>query len=542
MEIPADRERVPEAVSFLLEKLERIRKVSGKQAMLTTMVAEDLLFSVIERSAPGKKLTIKVQNHLWNVSVSISYTGESFRGGFADPEFSWEDDPSGVEAAESAVRRAYKDRIFFRYRSGRGVVTLNVFRSEYAQLYKTLICLVCGIAAGLLLSRLPEQAADFFAMKVFDTGYTLFLNALKMVVGPLVFFSICCSVSGFGDLRAVGRIGGKVFGSFLVTSSAAILIAFGMYRLLPVGNPSLPGMLGNVGAGTTAEVTEVSLSDMIRGLIPDNLFNMFADAQMLQIVVVSVLFGAAVTLMGNRSLRVRDGMETINELLSRVTSVIIRFMPAAVFCSMAKLTLTVGLSVMLPLLSMIGLIYLTDFVILACFGGLIGVCARLNPLVFYRKFLPAMLNAYSFGSSNAVLPISMKLATERLGIDRKLAAFSLPLGATVNMNGSCVTMVITVLFMAKTFGISLTVPALLSLGVTILTLSIGAPGVPGGCLICITMLLPQAGVPIEAVGLIVPLYSILGAILTTVNCTGDAVVTLIVAKRENMLDRKKYEE
>ncbi len=211
-------------------------------------------------------------------------------------------------------------------------------------------------------------------------------------------------------------------------------------------------------------------------------------------------------------------------------------MPAAVFCSMAKMIISMNIGSLASVLVWIPTIYFGDVIMIVIYGLMILIFARINPIKFFKKFYPVMLTAYAFASSNSTLPYSMETCENSLGIHKRIYAFSLPLGATINMDGTCIAQMVSALFMAKIFGVPVTGSTILTLAVSIFILSVGAPGVPGGALVCISLLLPQIGVPAEAISLIMGLYSIIGMMLVCVNVTGDAVVTLIIARAEKLIN------
>ena len=215
-------------------------------------------------------------------------------------------------------------------------------------------------------------------------------------------------------------------------------------------------------------------------------------------------------------------------------------MPVAIFCSMAKMVISMNIDSLLSVLTWVPTIYFGDLLMLTVYGLMILTLAGINPLTFFKKYYSVMIAGFTLCSSNAVLPTAMEVCDKKLGISKKLYSFSLPLGATINMDGSCITQMISALFMAKIFGIPVTAAVIMQLALAIFILSVGAPGVPGGALVCISLLLPQIGIPAEAISIIMGLYSLVSMMQTATNVTGDAVVTLIVAKSEKQVDLKTY--
>ena len=287
---------------------------------------------------------------------------------------------------------------------------------------------------------------------------------------------------------------------------------------------------------TQAQNTSVSLIDTVVNIVPKDIISPFVSLDMLQIIFIAVMTGIAAGMLSARLQVFRTFLNECNMIFSRITAMIISFMPLAVFCNMAKLMQTMQLGQLASVLLWIPVVYAGQWIMLVIYGLIIRIVGRENPLTFYRKFYPVMLTGYTLGSSNATLPTSMEICGTKLGISKQVYSFSLPLGATINMDGTCITLMISALFMAKIFGVQVTPSMMLTLFVSIFVLSVGAPGVPGSALICVSILLPQLGIPPEAISIIMGLYTLVGMMLACVNVTGDAVITLITAKAEHKLD------
>jgi Na+/H+-dicarboxylate symporter len=362
-----------------------------------------------------------------------------------------------------------------------------------------------------------------------------------MIVGPLVFFSIATSIAEFGDIMALGRMFGRIILGYFCTSLVAITIGILVWHVFPIGNPALKEAVDvSAAASVTEQSAAVSLRDTLVGIVPKDIVSPFLNANMLQIIFIAAVVGIAAGMISGKLQVFQAFLADGYLLFSRVTTMIIGVMPLAVFCSMSKMVLGMNMKTLLSVFSWIPVCYIGCILMIAFYGLMILVFARLNPLKFFGKYYPVMLTAYTFASSNASLPSSMECCGNALGISRRLYAFSLPLGATINMDGSCVVLSVSALFMTKIFGVPVTGSLLTTLVLSIFVLSIGAPGVPGAALVCLSILLPQIGVPSEAISLIMGLYSLAGMILVCTNVTGDAVMTLIVGKQENQVDLQVY--
>ncbi len=370
---------------------------------------------------------------------------------------------------------------------------------------------------------------------------TMFLNALKMVVVPVVFFSILSCVSQFTNLSDFGKTGGKVMGFYMFTTVIAIAVGAGAFLLLQ------PGSGGGVQAALQAaqpvagaEEVNISILDTIVNIVPSNIVQPFLDADMLQIIFIAILCGVAVGMIGDYSRPLKDFFEGCNTLFLKVTTIIVGFIPVAVFCSICSLVMLTGGDTLVSLLYFMAAVLLGMAAMMTVYCLLILVVGRLNPLTFLRKYAPGMLTSFSLGSSNAAMPYNMQLCRNALGISPKVYSFSIPLGATVNMDGSCVYLVVGALFLAQLYGVSLTGADLAALFFSVFVLSVGAPGIPGAGLVCLSVLLVQIGVPVEAAGLMMGIDSIVGMFRTASNTTGDVAISLVVAKLENLVDLEVY--
>ena len=361
-----------------------------------------------------------------------------------------------------------------------------------------------------------------------------------MVVAPVVFFSIISCIVQFSDLSALGRIGMKILGMYIFTTFIAVAVGFGAFFLLKPGNADLAEGLMADASSITSQTMDVSIKDTIVNIVPSNLVAPFLNSNMMQLIFLAILCGIATGLIGKYSAMLMEFFQALNDLFLKVTTMIIKFMPIAVFCSIASTMLSMGIHSILSVLGMFGtfLFGLACMIMVYCLMMLLF--ARLNPIPFLKKYASVMLQVFSTSSSNASIPINMDVCEKKLGISRKVFSLSIPLGATLNMDGTCVNLAVFSMALAKTYGISVTGGMLLSMVGSIVVLSMGAPGIPGVGVICLSVLLAQMNVPLEAIGLIMGINSLIGMFSTVNNCLGDVAVTSIVAKSEGEMDLNVY--
>lgn len=405
---------------------------------------------------------------------------------------------------------------------------------------KIFIGLILGLFCGLLLYPVKDIpfVNDFLINFGFNLVGKIFINAIKMMVVPLVFVSLVVGASSMGDIKKLGRVGGKIMGLYLITTAAAITLAISLAVLI---NPGLGLDMSSLAKGEYTIKDPVPLVDVFSNMVPTNPIQSMANADMLQIIVFAILFGTAMTLVGARSIKVREFFEEINDINLKVVEMIMTFAPYGVFALMAKTFATLGYTAMLPILAymatiMIGLLLQVCLV----YNGLLVGLAKLNPITFIKKFWPVMSVAFSTSSSNATLPLNLKTVQEKLGASKEISSFTIPLGATVNMDGTAIMQGVATVFIAQVFGVPLGINDYLMVILTATLASIGTAGVPGVGLVMLSMVLTQVGLPVEGIALIIGVDRILDMSRTVINITGDAVCTLIVSKSEKEFDEDIY--
>lgn len=540
--VTADTTGIGQGMDYLQETLKSLR-LKPKAVNRILLAAEESLVKLSSHTDAGALLQIAVIRRLGTISIRLSSSGESFdlaeNSSFGIPLEIEDVDYDTEMAIRNLVLRSFQDNLKYKHKNHRNTIVITAKKSEKKALWMTLGALVLAIALGFLLKfAFPEFLTQGMDTYCFTPVKTMFLNALKMVVGPVVFFSIVSCISNFSNLAEFGKIGAKVMGMYLFTTFIAIGVGLGIFFLFQPGSPS---MLDSAqAAAASVETTSVSMLDTVINIVPDNFVLPFLNADMLQIIFIALLCGIAVGMIGDYSKPLKDFFEACNTLFLKITTLIIKFVPLAVFCSVISLILQTGTDTLLSLLGLMGAVIAGMACMIAVYCLLILVIARVNPLIFLRKYAPAMLTTFSLSSSSAAMPVNMQTCRDQLGISSKVCSFSIPLGATVNMDGSCIYLAVAALFLAKIYGVSLSGSEMFSLVFSILILSIGAPGVPGSAFICLSVLLVQIGVPVEAVGLLMGIDPILSMFRATSNTTGDAAVSLAVAKTEGLLDLNVY--
>lgn len=394
-----------------------------------------------------------------------------------------------------------------------------------------LIGLTLGILAGLLLQNVPETAESFLQ----PIG-TLFLNVVKLLIVPLVFSSITVGVCGLGDAKSVGRVGGKTIVFYLLTTALAVTVGLAAANLFPIGRgmelPEPP--VQDIQEETTPDVVSTLLN-----MIPTNPIAALAEGNMLQIIVTALILGGGILIAGERGNSLFRVMESLADVMYAITGVVMKFASVAVFALIAPVVARYGPAVLIDLFGVISLVYAACLVHAGVvYSAAVGVLGKMNPLHFFKECASAALFAFSSSSSAATLPFAMEAAA-RLGASHPVRSFVLPLGATINMDGTAIYQGVCALFIANVYGIDLTLAQQLTIVLTCTLASIGTAGVPGAGTIMLSMVLSSVGLPAEGVSLVWGVDRVLDMARTTLNVTGDIACSVVVSRTEPKQRAKK---
>jgi Na+/H+-dicarboxylate symporter len=342
------------------------------------------------------------------------------------------------------------------------------------------------------------------------------------------------------DPSKLGRIGGKAVVLYIATTAIAISIALTIASLVKPGSgASMAGQEVNFAAQQAPSFVDVWI-----GMVPRNPINAMADGNMLQIIVFALLFGIAMALIGKPGERLKTFFEDVNEVIMKLVMILMHVAPYGVFALLARTFADLGLG---DLLGDLAVYFVTVLAILLIHGFIVypiilSSLTRLNPLIFIKKMFSNQIFAFSISSSNATIPVTLRTTTKRLGVDNKIASFTVPLGATINMDGTAIMQGVATVFIAQLYGIDLSMQQYLMVILTATLASIGTAGVPGVGLIMLAMVFQQVGLPVEAIGLIIGVDRLLDMTRTAVNITGDAMVSTIIGKSEQQLDEDVFND
>ena len=395
-----------------------------------------------------------------------------------------------------------------------------------------------GLAVGVALNLAGSEGVlgDFVVDGLFYVVGAIFIASLKLLVVPLVFVSLVCGTAALDDVSKLGRVGGRTLVLYLLTTAGAISLALlAAAAVQPGAGFDLPTDLRYVPQAAP------SLADTLIGLFPTNPVRAMADANMLQIIVFAILFGVAVTLSGDPGRKLLGVFRDLNAVILRLVLMLVNLAPYGVFCLIARVFATQGFGAILHLAQYF-FVVLAVLVVHAVvtYSALLRV-AGLSPVRFYRKMRDPMALAVSTASSNATLPVTLENAETRLGVSNSIASFTIPLGATINMDGTAIMQGVATVFIAQAYGVDLGMTGYLMVVLTATLASVGTAGVPGVGLVMLAMVLEQVNLPVEGIALIIGVDRLLDMVRTAVNVTGDSAVSCVVARAEGQLDLEIYD-
>ena len=404
---------------------------------------------------------------------------------------------------------------------------------------KIFIALIVGAVTGMVLHYLVPDGNIKNDVIVEGVLYVLgqgFIRLMKMLVVPLVFCSLVCGSMAIGDTKKLGNVGGKTLAFYLVTTAVAVAVALGIGTLLRPGI-GLDMSKIQVNASDIETMESASLAQTILNIIPDNPFKALANGEMLQVIVFALVVGVILAKLGERAEVVANFISQFNDIMMEMTMMVMSLAPIGVFSLIARTFANIGFSAFIPLAKY--MIAVLIALAIQCFGVyqiLLKVFTGLNPIRFIKKFFPVMAFAFSTATSNATIPLSIDTLNKKMGVSKKISSFTIPLGATINMDGTSIMQGVAVMFAAQAFGIHLTPMDYVTVIGTATLASIGTAGIPSVGLVTLTMVFNSVGLPVEAIGIIMGIDRILDMARTAVNITGDAVCTTIVACQNGAVD------
>ena len=524
------KDNFSETVNAIGDALKKLG-VSDKEAETGKQLVEHI-YSLQLSKRPEVSDKVKLRKRFGDISLRLETKGDEYNPLQMLEEWR-EDDP---DYERTIVLKSKKEQLSYAHKNGLNIVTIRVHEAGNKQIRYTLFAMVLGILTGAVLeSAVAPEIIEMLNKNVVTSIRTMFLNSLNMMIAPVVFFSIIAGLTSISNASDIGRIGGKLVGTYMCTTVIATVLSITIGLLMFHGGVPQMGTISGSGGGVS-----VSLLDMIVKVVPKNLIAPIVNRDMLQVIFVSVLFGITINMLGEKAQLLKDFTETANTFCLRVITLLAQFIPLIAFLSMMALMFTVGVDS----LWLLGKVLIGQFIgsvgMICVYSVVMVLMGKITPVPFLKKIGGFVPVAISMGSSSAAMPFTMNFCTEKMGVSPRLSSFSIPLGATVNMDGGCFYFSIQAILLAKMYGVEMTPAFIWALFVTVVALSIGAPGVPGGSFVCLTSIIVSFGVPVEAAAIVLGIDPLTSMFRTTINTIGDIAVTTALSKNEGMMDEAVY--
>ena len=511
-------------------------KANTKEVASTILLLEEVIVRLYENG--GQTVKAKIRKQFGDVTVTISSHGEAYNP-FESIQ-SW--DIGSEDYYRDLIFRTYQADLNFSRRNGNNIIIIHTHRTDSRKVAVTFACMILGFLVGLGMKWLPQAVSEFVANNFFSIIQTLFLNAISLMLAPLVFFSITTSIFGLSGSKEAGRIGGKVVGTYFATTVVAILIGFGLAKIFFGGGvPVLPENLSAL-PQDFHNTTDVSVKSILLGIIPSNSVLPILENNMLQIIFIAVLAGFAMNILGDKVSALRIFFNDTNSLLLKMMELIITFMPLVAFASMALLVFSCETATLLVLLTYLLATVTAAIILYFLYCFIIALGGHVSPLPYAKKTFGYLLTPFSLSSSSACIPMTIDFCQKRLGTSKKITSFAIPLGATINMNAGAMNIVIAVTLLAKMCGVDLDTSACIKIAVLTFLLIIGTPGIPNCGIVVMATILSSLGITTAAIGFLIGIYNVIDRILTASNVNGDIAATVMIAASEKELDLETYKK
>ena len=535
-EYPLKENGVSKSLLFIEETLKKFR-LKKRDLLEALLISEETMLLLSEHAPEEAKIKVTVTRRMGVPRIRLVVPGTPM---------ALDEHPGTVsidqlgEETENAIRsvmlRSYADSIKYRHSRSENVLTIVTGIPERILAARTVTSIVLAVLTAILLRQLlPGDAARWMSTNLLSPVESLFISALMCITAPAVFVSITCSMFRFEGFSELGRSGKTVVATYLLTSVSAEIIGAAIFNLFR------PGEIGVLPLQTgSATVEGFSVLEILETLIPPNIVEPFISVNSLQLMVVAMTIGAALTMSGKRVRHLKVLLEELDVLCGKVSSLVVCMVPVVVYCATVNALLSSRVEVLLATAELIPVLITGLAAMLVLYCLILAAAAHLNPVPFLKKYVPAMKSVFLKGSSVAAIPINMRISRRQLGVPQSICAFSIPLGATINMDGNCICLTIISLFFARICDVAFGTNEMIVLLLLVLILSLGAPIAPGTLILCLVTLLTQMGIDVSVISLIIGINFILEMLLGMVNSAGDVVVALLTARKEGSLDLDTY--
>ena len=527
-----------QALEYIHEQLEAM-KLKSKDAIRAELMCEESLVNLMNHAdfSGLQYFSVNVRKNFGNVIIDLKVPGQEFEFSGTSEISQLKDNDSLQESYESIQRlvlHSFMQYIRYRHSGKINTVRIKAVLSNYSGLFKTLTALFLAVVSGLLLRAFaPESVSMFLNDNIFVPIRSVFLNGLKMCVIPIVFCSVVSCIADMGGLSGIKQAGGKIIKYFIMANILGLAVGLCIMYIFR------PGAGANMTATSseTVQTQSLSLVGNLVHIVAGNIVRPFLEGDMLQIMAIAFFVGLAISLTGAKM--VRRFSDEINMIFMKITEIFLYMVHLVVFCSVALMIITTGAGTLFSAAGVIFTLIGGHVIIFAIFCMAVKFSAKLNPFTMIRKSVPMLATAFSTCSSIATIPDALKCSAD-IGIPSSLYSFSVPLGLSLGKAVTPVYYWVMVLSAANLYGVYIAPSLIVSLSVTILLLSITTPAMPGSGVISLSVLLTQAGCPLEFIGLAVSIEMLTDFTATMAISFGNLACTLLAAADDNILDREKY--
>ena len=533
---PLKENGISESLRFIEETLKAFR-VKKRDLLEALLISEETMLLLSDHAPEDADIRVTVTRRMGVARIRLSMPGtpvtlDEHLGAVSIDQLGEQTE----DAIRSVMLRSYADSIKYRHSRSKNILTIVTGIPERVLATRTVTAILLALITALTLRQvLPAAAVQWLSNNLLSAVESLFISALMCITAPAVFVSITCSMFRFEGFSELGRSGKTVVVTYLLTSVIAAVVGLVIFQLFRPGEIGILDLQAGVGA-----VKGFSLWTILETLIPPNIVEPFVSVNSLQLMVVAITIGAALTMSGKRVRNMKTLLEEMDVLCGKVSSLVMHTVPVVVFCSTANAVFSSHADLLLAVAELLPVLLAGVAALLVLYCLILIVAAQLNPIPFLKKYVPAMKSVFLKGSSVAAIPINMRIGRRQLGIPRSICAFSIPLGATINMDGNCMCLTILSLFFVRISDVTFGTNEMVVLLLLVLILSLGAPIAPGTLILCLVTLLTQMGIDVGVISLVIGINFILEMLLGMVNSVGNVVVALLVARKEGTLDLDTY--
>ena len=482
---------------------------------------------------------VNVSKLFGDIRIKLTVPGKQFNFGetlAGDSSFDDEGMPETQETIQKILIHSFEDKLKYEHKRGRSIITVTAVKSPMAKLYMTLSALLAAVILGLLLKNFAPESFCTALNNIFLLRFrTMYMNALKICVTPLVFLSIIVCVTQFGSLSEMGRTGVRILGSFMTMTFLSASIGAGVFFLF---RPGAGVHIAAQGAAAVADTASVLEGDFITDIVPSNILLPFLNMNMIQVIFLAIFLGAAMNMIGDAAKILRDFFESLNKLFMAAVKILISMIPAIAFCSILSTLLASDTGILASLVWFCAAVIVGLFLVMCLTCAYVAAVGRLNPITYIKNYSPVLFFAL-LSSTLGCIPINMEYCG-KLGIPKRIYSFSVPLAATVSIDGTAMYIALCPLVLAQIYGVDLSAADVVSVIFSAAILAVCAPGIPGSGPVCISVLMSQIGIPAEALGIIMSIDDVLGILRTPVNIFSATSTALVVSSRMGVLDKDVF--